>query len=81
MTDQELTPDSWVRERELLRRVPFSRSTLWREVKAGRFPAPYKLSPNTTAWLWCEVLENLKTRLIDAIRAGNAPGALIDVTA
>ena len=24
--------------------VPFSSATLWREVKAGRFPAPVKLS-------------------------------------
>lgn len=62
MIEKELAPDSWLRERELLRRVPFSRSTLWREVKAGRFPAPYKLSPNTTAWLWREVFEDLKRR-------------------
>ena len=62
MTELELTSDSWLRERELLRRVPFSRSTLWREVKAGRFPSPTKLSPNTTAWLWSEVAEHLKGR-------------------
>jgi hypothetical protein len=42
--------------------VPFSRSTLWREVKAGRFPAPCKLSPNTTAWRWGDVLEDLRAR-------------------
>jgi prophage regulatory protein len=66
MTELELTSDSWLRERELLRRVPFSRSTLWREVKAGRFPAPYKLSPGTSAWLWCEVLEALKGRQAQA---------------
>ncbi len=61
MTD-DLTPDTWLRERDLLRRVPFSRSTLWREVKAGRFPAPYKLSPNTTAWRWADVVAALGIR-------------------
>ena len=30
--------------------LPFSRATLWRLVKAGRFPAPAKLSENITAW-------------------------------
>ncbi|MFJ5445865.1 helix-turn-helix transcriptional regulator [Methylobacillus methanolivorans] len=27
-----------------------SRGTVWRWVKEGRIPAPYKLSPRTTAW-------------------------------
>lgn len=30
--------------------LPFSRATLWRLVKAGKFPAPAKLSENVTAW-------------------------------
>lgn len=30
--------------------LPFSRATLWRLVKAGRFPKPAKLSDNITAW-------------------------------
>lgn len=30
--------------------VPFSRTTLWRMIKAGTFPAPVKLSPGVTAW-------------------------------
>ena len=62
MSTQEPALNSWLRERELLRRVPFSRSTLWREVKAGRFPAPYKLSPGTTAWKWSEVLADLASK-------------------
>lgn len=27
-----------------------SPATVWRDVKAGRLPAPVKLGPNTTAW-------------------------------
>lgn len=30
--------------------LPFSGSTLWRMVKAGKFPAPIKFGPKTTAW-------------------------------
>lgn len=30
--------------------VPASPVTLWRWVKAGRFPKPYKLGPRMTAW-------------------------------
>lgn len=46
-----ILPDTgFVRQRLLLRFVPFSKSTLWRRVKAGDFPAPVKLSSGITAW-------------------------------
>ena len=54
------TPDSaYLRERQLVgdtrnpdspKLLPVSRATLWRMVREGRFPAPHKLGPNTTAW-------------------------------
>jgi len=31
-------------------RLPVSPATLWRWVKEGTFPAPFKLGPNTTVW-------------------------------
>ena len=30
--------------------IPVCASTWWAGVKSGRYPAPVKLSPNTTAW-------------------------------
>ena len=51
-----LTEDSWVRERELLRYIPFDHERLWSEIESGRFPTPYELAPNFTAWRWGEVL-------------------------
>lgn len=30
--------------------VPVSASTLWQWVRNGKFPAPVKLGPRTTAW-------------------------------
>jgi prophage regulatory protein len=59
------TPDSaYLRERQLVgdardpscpKLLPVSRATLWRMVRDKRFPAPYKLGPNTTAWKCGEV--------------------------
>lgn len=45
-----LPETGFVRQRLLLRFVPFSKSTLWRRVKAGDFPAPVQLSAGITAW-------------------------------
>lgn len=42
--------------------VPFSRSTWWKGVRAGRYPAPVKLGPNITAWK----VEDIRA-LIDSI--------------
>lgn len=53
-------PDSaFIREAQLVQSpkrpqapapLPFSAPTLWRKVKAGTFPAPFKLSERVTAW-------------------------------
>lgn len=40
----------FVRERQILLMLPFSKSTLWRKVKEGSFPKPIKLSERVTAW-------------------------------
>lgn len=42
--------DGYIRQAELLSLVSFSAATLWRNVKAGKFPAPVKLSSSITAW-------------------------------
>ena len=39
-----------IRQSLLLKCLPFSKSTLWRWVKAGLFPAPVRLSVGITAW-------------------------------
>ena len=61
-------PDSaWLRESQLVRSaknpdsevapLPFSAPTLWRMVKAGKFPKPHKLSTRVTAWKVSQVRE------------------------
>ena len=39
------------------RALPWGHSTTWRYIKAGRFPAPIRLSQKTTVWRWEEVHE------------------------
>jgi prophage regulatory protein len=50
----------YTRQSRLLREfMPISHATLWRWVKAGKFPAPVKLGERVTAWRnedlhsWC----------------------------
>lgn len=58
-TPNTLPATGFVREAQLVgsrkdphqpRILPISAPTLWRWVKAGRFPAPVKLGPRVTAW-------------------------------
>lgn len=45
-----LPQSGFVRLPTVLAVIPVSASTWWAGVKAGRFPQPVKLGPNTTAW-------------------------------
>ena len=47
--------------------IPVCASTWWSGVRAGRYPRPVKLSPNTTAWR----VEDIRD-LMDRIDSGNA---------
>lgn len=40
----------FIRQAVLLKQLPFSKTTLWRNVKQGSFPKPVKLSERVTAW-------------------------------
>ncbi len=65
-------PDSaYVREAQIIQNsskpndkapIPFSSPTLWREVKAGTFPRPIKLSKRVTAWKVGDIRAWLKAR-------------------
>ncbi len=47
---QSLPPTGYLRLPEVLKVYPVSKSTWWAGVKAGRYPAGYKLSARITAW-------------------------------
>jgi prophage regulatory protein len=40
----------FIRLRELVKRVPVAKSTVWKWVEDGKFPRPVKLSQRVTAW-------------------------------
>lgn len=45
-----LPPTGFIRQAQVLALIPISKSTLWRQVAAGTFPAPVKLTLRVTAW-------------------------------
>ncbi|OGR35563.1 MAG: transcriptional regulator [Desulfovibrionales bacterium GWA2_65_9] len=45
-----LPSTGYLRADKVLHFIPVARSTWWKGVKEGRFPAPVKLGPRTTAW-------------------------------
>lgn len=52
-----LPAEGFVRVKQLVRFIPFSRTTIWRKVKDGAFPRPIKLSSYVTAWRVADVRE------------------------
>ena len=55
MMSNELTLAKCIREKDLLKVIPFSKSTLWRKVADGTFPKPIKISTKVTVWKWFDV--------------------------
>lgn len=48
---QKPTCARYLREHDVLARVPFSRPTLHRNIDRGLFPRPVKVGPRAVAWL------------------------------
>ena len=55
-------PDDWFATISILAtsktkpgKLPYTRSTLWKMVKDGSFPAPIQLSPACKGWWWSTV--------------------------
>jgi prophage regulatory protein len=46
--------DRIIRVWEVLDAMGFSRTTLWRQVCAGKFPPPVQMSPNCVGWFTSE---------------------------
>jgi predicted DNA-binding transcriptional regulator AlpA len=49
MTPSNSQP-GFIRLRDLVKRVPVAKSTVWKWVEDGKFPPPIKLSEGVTAW-------------------------------
>jgi prophage regulatory protein len=55
LTTDLSSSDRFIGKPEVLRIIGFSGSTLWREIQAGRFPAPVPISAKRVAFLESEV--------------------------
>jgi prophage regulatory protein len=61
----ELPATGYVRQSQLIPTiVPFSSATLWRKVKTGEFPRPFKLSERVTAWAVEDVRAWMQSRSV-----------------
>ena len=54
-TPHDPTPTRFVRKQALLKRFQFSSNTLYRLLRAGKFPRATRLSTNIVAWTEAEV--------------------------
>jgi predicted DNA-binding transcriptional regulator AlpA len=57
-----LPATGFIRAAQLIKFIPFSRTSIWRKVKSGQFPKPVKLSDNITAWKAEDVHEWIEER-------------------
>ena len=48
-------PKNFIRFRELQKKIPLSRSTIWRWEREGKFPRRQVLGKNSVAWLSDEI--------------------------
>ncbi|RYD86027.1 MAG: AlpA family phage regulatory protein [Verrucomicrobiaceae bacterium] len=62
MTDDRNRADRFLLLREIEALHPVSRSTRWRMIKAGQFPASTRISKGRIAWRESEVLEWMAKR-------------------
>lgn len=53
--------DIMLRQPAVLRRTGLSRTTIWRKIRAGDFPAPKRLGPNSIGWPESVITEWLKS--------------------
>lgn len=54
--------DTMLRQPEVLRRTGLSRTSIWRKVREGDFPAPRQLGANSIGWPESEISEWLDNR-------------------
>jgi prophage regulatory protein len=52
----------YIRFKELRKRVPLGRTTIWRMMQEGRFPQSRRIGKVATAWLEIEVDEWIQKR-------------------
>ena len=62
MSSTDRTPGRLLRLPEVLRLVPVSKSTWYRGIRKGIYPAPVKLSSRAVAWWHGDIVTFLEAR-------------------
>ncbi len=62
MTDTDNAPRNIIRDKKVKERTGLGRVQRWRCVKAGTFPAPIQLGPNSVGWYEDEIDQWLADR-------------------
>jgi prophage regulatory protein len=65
--------DRMLKAPEVMERTGLSRTTIWRRVRAGTFPAPVELGVNSIGWQEASIAEWLNTRQRRTYGAETAP--------
>jgi len=63
MVTRNSTSQRMIGRAQVLYLVPFSDTTLWREIQAGRFPAPVRISKQRVAWPETKVQEWIASKM------------------
>lgn len=66
-----------IRLSELAKLIGLSKSTIWRLIRAGRFPRAKRIAPNSVAWLESDVSDWVRDpeAFDPSIEAGQTDGA------
>jgi prophage regulatory protein len=57
---------------EVLQKIPYSRSAIYRLIAAGEFPPPSKIGPRTAVWTEDQVDEWIRTKICAGITPASA---------
>lgn len=66
---RSIPDDQLILEKDLLARVPFHRSTIYRKVLDGTFPAPILIAPSRKAWRLSAVMAWIAEREANPVEA------------
>ena len=66
-----------LRPPEVMERTGLSRTTIWRRVRAGTFPAPVQLGENSIGWPASEITAGIESRPRQTYGAEATPEAAV----
>jgi prophage regulatory protein len=63
MQTSPITPKHLLSKRAVLKQIPISSATMWRNIAAGEFPKPIRIGKRRVAWVQTEIDDWLAERM------------------